>query len=93
MKHKTCWSYVNRPNAVKNLPSCTKVAVNDQWGSFQIIPDFDALKWEIDEGFVVNIDDVSENYRGLCVSVSDHGNVSLLMRFKNGNTREVWGMV
>ncbi len=92
MKRKLrTWSYVDRPNAVKNLPPYTYLNFNN--GECQIVPDAGSLELEMQEGDMPNIEKVSDNYRGLCVSVSDHGNVSLLYHFKNGNTREVWGAV
>jgi hypothetical protein len=34
-------------------------------------------------------EDIPDNYRGIALIVNDHGNVSLLKVFKNGNTREL----
>ena len=45
------------------------------------------------EGIVVSdsrnakLREIPEGYRGLCLHVNDHGNVSLLKCFKNGNRR------
>ncbi|MFA6016453.1 MAG: hypothetical protein WC742_15450 [Gallionellaceae bacterium] len=59
----------------------------------QVVPNMSEVEWAMQDGDLPNVDNVAENYRGLCVSVSDHGNVSLLMRYRNGNTREIWGCV
>ncbi len=80
------WQYTRRPTTIKNLPFFTYFVTDGK--ESQLVPDVESA---LDE--LPNIDVVAEDYRGLCVCVSDHGNVSLLMRFKNGNTREMWGCV
>jgi hypothetical protein len=64
--------------------------VDDLNGWQQIVPNMSEVELAMRDNDLPNIDNVASDYRGLCVNVSDHGNVSLLMRFKNGNTREVW---
>jgi hypothetical protein len=83
------WQYTKRPQSVKNLPMYCELA-DDLNGWQQVVPNMSEVEWAMRDGDLPNIDNVADDYRGLCVSVSDHGNVSLLMRFKNGNTREVW---
>lgn len=48
---------------------------------------------EFDGEAVNDLSEIPEGYRGLVLHVNDHGNITLLKSFKNGNTHEVWGMV
>lgn len=86
-----CWSYVSRPGAVRNLPPYTMVESCDD--GFQVVPDVDSLLADVSSGDVPYWDDCGAGYRGLAVNVTDHGNVSLIRVFANGNVRGVWGVV
>lgn len=89
-----CWSTVANPGRIKNLPPycfierCTDEISQEVY--YQIVPNVDSLYLDIRDGEVFNYDECPNDYRGLVVYISDHGNVSLLFRFKNGNTREIW---
>lgn len=81
------WQYVRNVASIRNLPPYCEIS-DDFDGNPIVTPN----KWDALSD-CPNIDDVPDNFRGFVVSVSDHGNVSLLMRFRNGNTREIWGVV
>ena len=84
--------YVRNVASCKNLPPCTTIE-RDERGHNYIVPDMESLQCEIDEGLIPAGTDWPENYRGLFAYISDHGNVTLAMCFKNGNTREIWAVV
>ncbi len=86
---KKCWQYIKYPNRVKLPPYTSLFKTQDGW---QIQPDDFSLLEDAADGVLPNWEKV-ENYRGLCYWISDHGNLSLLFSFKNGNARKIWGLV
>lgn len=94
---KKCWSIVEKPNRVKNIPPyCEIVECVDEISGekyWQIMPNANELIEDSYYGYVKYYDSCEDNYRGYVINITDHGNISLLFRFKNGNTREVWSMV
>jgi hypothetical protein len=56
----------------------------------RIVPDVHAALEELPA-----LSDVEDDatFRGWCVDVNDHGNIMLLMKYKNGNRREIWSVV
>ena len=56
------------------------------WLNSEVATDFDGLK----------VDDLSEvptGYRGEVLLVNDHGNMTLLVAYAKGKTKEVWAVV
>lgn len=54
----------------------------------------DAREYGEFDGLVVNdSSELPEGYSGMALVVNDHGNVSLVRVFKNGNTHYVYGIV
>jgi hypothetical protein len=57
--------------------------------------------WRLDEfeGICISnewnavLSEIPTGYRGLVLHISDHGNISLLKAFKNGNTHYIAGIV
>lgn len=86
---KKCWEYVKYPSRVKLPPYTLLVQTEDGW---QIQPDKDLFEQDYIDGILPDWE-TAINYRGLCYSITDHGNLSLLFAFKNGNAREVWSLV
>lgn len=94
---KKCWSIVKRHNKLKNLPPYTRTEefVDEITGEsyWQIVPETNDLFFDIGDGYVKELDRCDDDYRGYAVIISDHGNITLVFRYKNGNTKEIWSMV
>lgn len=89
---KKCWDYVKYPDRIRNMPPYTMFLETDD-GDFQIVPDVNDLITDSYYGYVEYWDECADDYRGYVISVTDHGNISLLFRYKNGNTKEIWSVV
>lgn len=60
------------------------------------LPFIPEIEDDIDSGDLLAVSDLSEvpdGYRRLVYHVNDHGNISLVKHFKNGNCREIWSFV
>jgi hypothetical protein len=98
VKHKLhyplrAWAVVTRPGAVQHLPPFCYVGAQEDADGLIVTPDVADVLQAVQDGDIPSVDNCDPRYRGLAVSISDHGNVTLLYRFRNGNTREVWGVV
>jgi hypothetical protein len=96
------WATVDRPQAVKNLPPYCYIASVGSFNDatvldhYEVRPDVDAALLAVMDSDLPCTEQVEyqrPTYRGLLLDVNDHGNVTLLYRFANGNTREIWGVV
>lgn len=54
---------------------------------------FEYERRENDFPVVSDSSEIMEGYRGIALHINDHGNVTLLKCFKNGNTREIASIV
>ena len=95
-KRLKAWQYVRNVRSVRNLPPYTTIEDTTFVGgkaAHMIFPDRGSVSFALQEGELEYTEFVEPDYRGLCVEVSDHGNITLYMRYKNGNKREIWGAV
>lgn len=65
----------------------------DDGADYGYWPQIDAIEEAVRDGEVANADDLQDNYRGLVVSISDHGNVELYDRTARNTWREIWSCV
>jgi hypothetical protein len=97
--------YVRNVASVRNLPPFCEIYHDDQdppyVGHFVAVNQVD-VDYAISEGDVQVVSDcwrgdswdsLPAGYRGLVLHESDHGNLTLYYHFKNGNNREIWGIV
>ena len=87
------WQHVRNVNSIQNLPPFCNICEDVGDNYHYIIPDIELVEYAFTDNELPALELVDDNYRGLCIEVDDHGNCSLLMRFKNGNTRTIWGAV
>ena len=70
----------------------TCIGWHDYCDCFMVIVDMESVEYDIQEGELPYTENVNNDYLGLSVTVSDHGNAILLWH-ENGETTVVWAVV
>lgn len=60
---------------------------------FGFWPDLESIRWDRENGTLADFDDTSDEYSGLSVNISDHGNVSIVQHNGDGTHEELWSCV
>ena len=94
-KQLKTWQYVRNVGSIQNLPPYTMIgdATFGEQVMHIIIPDVSSVSYALQKGKLEHAKFIRPGYKGLCVEVSDRGNITLYMQYKNGNKREIWGIV